>query len=938
MSRDKLAAYLWRESDTESARHALAQTLYSIRHELSADLLVTAGNDVCLSPDTITVDRWEFEAALAKGNHEEAVDLYTGPFLDGFYIRDAPEFERWSEEERARLARQFRTALEALAAASETRRDPRAVIEWRRRAVAADPLDSRLALQYMKALVAVGDRAGALQHARVHETLLKQELRVQPDDELSAFTRRLREQPSQTQSPLPPTVAAPLSMFSSTPSAVPSSPPTAPGASEETSARPSVPWSWRWRRMLGAALVVIAAVATFAFVLRPRSSEGVATPSPVIAVGNIREYGGSDTSGIVRALSEMLSTNIARVPRLHVISNARVYEILGQMGSGGEGGAGRIERAAERAGATEIVDGDLYRRPGASLRFDLRRVDLATGTVRAAYSVEGRDLFVLVDSATAQFARDLNVSAGRLRIADVTTSSLVAQRFYDEGLRAWYQEGDGTSALRLFQLALREDSTFAMAAFYASIAALSLGQSSYLPVAERALELAGRAGDRERLVINAELRHTYNDPRARAYADSLSQRFPNEPDGFYLLALVKMDEGDFTGAVPLLRHVIAMDSLSVSGHSVRCRACDAYYTLVECYWFADSLEAAERSAREFLARRPQTAGALVNVGGVLENQGRGDDALHYYVQAARFSGDRMVAPQVRAKVRIRQGRFVEADQLLEVMAYGNDVGEGERDGALWFVTISYRYQGRLRDAEWAARRLITTEPGDDGARQGYGQVLLEQGRYAEAAHLYDSLAEHPTYPARLKPRVARQVSWNLVHVATAVAAMGDTARLKNLADSLQSIGGLSGWGRDNRLHHYARGMLERARGNEQAAVEQLRRAIWSPSAGFTLANLELGRALVALGRPTEAIPVVRSALHGSLESSNMYVAHTDLHELLARAFDQTNQRDSAALHYRWVVNAWQRADPVFRGRLVRAEARLAALTADARVVTAPHSQ
>ena len=69
-------------------------------------------------------------------------------------------------------------------------------------------------------------------------------------------------------------------------------------------------------------------------------------------------------------------------------------------------------------------------------------------------------------------------------------------------------------------------------------------------------------------------------------------------------------------------------------------------------------------------------------------------------------------------------------------------------------------------------------------------------------------------------------------------------------------------------------------------------------------NYELGRALLRLGRPNEAVPVVRAALHGELDGSSLYMARTELHELLAQAFDRAGMRDSGALHYRAVVNAW----------------------------------
>jgi tetratricopeptide (TPR) repeat protein len=45
----------------------------------------------------------ELEAAFAQGDIERALELYHGPFLDGFSLPDVPEFERWVRSERVRL-------------------------------------------------------------------------------------------------------------------------------------------------------------------------------------------------------------------------------------------------------------------------------------------------------------------------------------------------------------------------------------------------------------------------------------------------------------------------------------------------------------------------------------------------------------------------------------------------------------------------------------------------------------------------------------------------------------------------------------------------------------------------------------------------------------------------------------------------------------------
>jgi DNA-binding SARP family transcriptional activator len=129
-----------------------------------------------LNPELISSDMVAFEAALERRDYERAVSLYGGPFLDGFYLEGVVEFERWVEAERGRRAREYSAALEALIAGAGARKDYLVAAQWGRRLAAAEPFNSRAAIGLIEALVAAGDRAGALQFATVHEALVRDEL------------------------------------------------------------------------------------------------------------------------------------------------------------------------------------------------------------------------------------------------------------------------------------------------------------------------------------------------------------------------------------------------------------------------------------------------------------------------------------------------------------------------------------------------------------------------------------------------------------------------------------------------------------------------------------------------------------------------------------------------------------------------------------------
>jgi tetratricopeptide (TPR) repeat protein len=217
-------------------------------------------------------------------------------------------------------------------------------------------------------------------------------------------------------------------------------------------------------------------------------------------------------------------------------------------------------------------------------------------------------------------------------------------------------------------------------------------------------------------------------------------------------------------------------------------------------------------------------------------------------------------------------------------------------------------------------------PHSDDAALLEAQVLFEMNRLTEATALFDSLASPIIGDiARAPSAVARARSWRLVHAANARAGAGDTAALAAMADTIEMLGAQTLSGRHQRLHHHVRGLSLAARGETAGAAEEFYSAtFWpvAPRSGFTRTNLELGRVLIALDRPDEAIRMLQPALRGGLESAGLYATHTELHELLARAFDTAGQADNARVHYRWALDAWKNADPEFHERRETLRVRL----------------
>src|SRR5437867_4507722 len=149
ISREKLVAHLWPESDAAHSRDLLKQACYALRRDLSEPDLFLRSTELRLNPAVIWSDVAGFEDALEQGDWARAAALYTGPFLDGFYLAGTGDFERWVEEERARLTKSVSKALEWLATNATARGDRRAAADWWRRLAALDPFSSHAALGLM---------------------------------------------------------------------------------------------------------------------------------------------------------------------------------------------------------------------------------------------------------------------------------------------------------------------------------------------------------------------------------------------------------------------------------------------------------------------------------------------------------------------------------------------------------------------------------------------------------------------------------------------------------------------------------------------------------------------------------------------------------------------------------------------------------------------
>lgn len=176
VSRDKLLAMLWPEGDPAKSRHALNQILSAQRRHFGDDNLFDGRKTVRFNTKAITSDVAALDAALVTNDLDAVTQLYCGPFLDGFFVPDSPEFEMWVSATRARYSNRVSETLEHAAAKAISSGDAESAVKWRRHALEIDPLDVSRALRLADAMVLTNNRAGAVRVLETSHQRLKSEL------------------------------------------------------------------------------------------------------------------------------------------------------------------------------------------------------------------------------------------------------------------------------------------------------------------------------------------------------------------------------------------------------------------------------------------------------------------------------------------------------------------------------------------------------------------------------------------------------------------------------------------------------------------------------------------------------------------------------------------------------------------------------------------
>ncbi len=203
-SREHLSTLFWPDEEPAKGRANLRRELHNLS-KILPDCWMLEGQSVAFTPTSHTViDTIHLEALLEEQRWNEASQLISGQFLEGFYLENHNAFEGWLEAERLRWVRHSEAVMGHVIEGHIRRGRYNDALAYAQYQLQRTPWNEALHRQVMRLLVWTGQRGAALHQYQSCLEALNEELGVEPNE----ATRQLFQRIKTGKLDLPPPVPA----------------------------------------------------------------------------------------------------------------------------------------------------------------------------------------------------------------------------------------------------------------------------------------------------------------------------------------------------------------------------------------------------------------------------------------------------------------------------------------------------------------------------------------------------------------------------------------------------------------------------------------------------------------------------------------------------------------------------------------------------------
>lgn len=626
----------------------------------------------------------------------------------------------------------------------------------------------------------------------------------------------------------------------------------------------------------------------------------------------------------------MVVTDLSQSPDVEVLGTDRLYQILRELHRADDRvvSSDTAQELARRAGVKTFVLGS-YMKAGDAIRINIKLQEAASGRILSAERVEAvneAQLFPAVDDLTrriqAKFAlqsssasasrepgpegRPSTVSGIDRDLADVTTSSIEAYRYYADGV-GLHERGRDVEAIAQLRRAVALDPGFAMALTKLALAEIRIGDwASVGNDSQRALDHADRLSVRERYYVEA-VYYVYHGQLEKAIESNkkLLALFPEHVSARNNLAVAYSQLERYEEALPHL------EDLRRRGVALS----PTYVVLAGVYEGLGQFDKGLEVVQEFLHRNPDNALAHQTLAGFLARMGKTDEALAALAKAEALDPAEPWIYDSHRTILLLKDQVADVEAADRKRLAAND--PIQRHQAIVNVADDVLFRGRTDEA----LKLLGSPPA----------LLLERGQTERALvearrGLANATGSEVVTPQAPPPAVAvPPASAFLAVIARAQARLGRNADATQTIDQLTRTANSAGSRPEKRRVLWLTGAIALDRQDTTTALRDLTQAQTmleaNPGEKGVPIWFALGSAYLAAGKDADAAPQFQRIVDSSARVATPieFVRSLYFHGQIA---ERQGDRDKARAYYRRFVGYWSDGD-IDRDRVAEARKKIA---------------
>jgi eukaryotic-like serine/threonine-protein kinase len=529
----------------------------------------------------------------------------------------------------------------------------------------------------------------------------------------------------------------------------------------------------RMRVIVGVGVAVLLLAGLFFIALPLMQDQALASnPKSVAFISFENNTGDASLSYLHRALPVFLGSTLEDSKYLRLVSSDRLRELMQQIGKDS------VEFIDKQTGLQlcrrariDVMGAGRFTKAGPVFLTEIELIDVSSGQrlgkVLKARGQGEESLLEpggIVDDLARQVSQGLGISllntqASVKTVTEVTSSSMEAQRFYLKG-QMETSRFNWREARTQFELAVKEDSTFAAAWYRLWRACANLGdQPAWVLAAKQAVRYSSKVTEREKYLIaeiDSSLRVSLLGQEG--FQDSVFfparvERFPFDSEFRYQYALFFVDASAYfkdrdtrPDAIAQLEEVLRRDP----GYG------EAYNQLAYLYVATGRGTEAIAALERLAELQPGEPNPLHSQAECLMLLGRYDDAIPRCERALQAKPDFYGALLTLAKLYFMKEQY---ENALSWVNRGVEIPDPRiRADHLWWRAWFLLWAGRLKEADASlqeSEKIATAQTSIDHElvfwRTGWlkGSVASEKGDFRKARKAFSSWSKDKPGEARV---------------------------------------------------------------------------------------------------------------------------------------------------------------------------------------------